>query len=80
MSESKQVTPWFAYGTRPAREGWYEIDTTQFGNGSRNFRYWNGARWSLTYGPEYVERNGQPPGIAGGYDKSKWRGLTRPAT
>ena len=77
MSESKpEVTEWF-FDQKPAREGWYEVDAKFEG---RNFRYWNGARWSLTYGPEYVERNGQPPGIAGGYDKSKWRGLTRPAT
>ena len=73
MSDAK-LTPWFAYGTRPVREGWYEVLTNQFEG--PNYRYWDGHQWSFTYGAHYVEKYAKPMNFHG-YSKSSWRGLAR---
>lgn len=43
-----KLTPWFSNKYKPSRNGVYEIKGSILGG--KNFRTWNGSRWSLTYG------------------------------
>lgn len=75
-----KLTPWFDNSVKPVRPGFYEIRDAGFSG--RNFRPWNGEKWSYTYSKEAMDRSGLQLFEMNyfrehGQDMTGWRGVQK---
>jgi hypothetical protein len=77
---SKELTPWFPGGVKPARKGWYEVgESTRLHHNNtaklrgRPFRFWSGRMW-LTASPSL---GWSFSSIFGTHPCHQWRGLAK---